>query len=317
MDPLNILTFPTHERYDTNLAKTDHTFYHWSEPGIKRWDEAMGRSPENIISLYDNYQTLPIDLIKNINIDLILVQSRERQYIVGKYLQGVLNCPMVVLEHTGPHPEWGENELFHYREMRGDENVFITEWSRDRWGWGDQDVTVIRHGVDTDLFKPDPTIEREPHVLSVVADFINRNWYCNYDLWKETTRGIPRKILGGTPGLSEVCTLSELIQAYSRASAFLQTSRYSPAPLVVLEAMACECPPVVYPSGLLPEVIRHRTNGFNWHDGALLRDAIETLLADPDLVKTMGVKARQTVKEMFPMGRFVSEWNKVFEEVVA
>ncbi|SVC32840.1 uncharacterized protein METZ01_LOCUS285694, partial [marine metagenome] len=36
-EPLNILTFPTHERYQTNMAETGHNFYMWQGKGIKPW----------------------------------------------------------------------------------------------------------------------------------------------------------------------------------------------------------------------------------------------------------------------------------------
>ena len=34
-EKLNILTFPTHERYETGLAKTEHNFYAYRAEGIK------------------------------------------------------------------------------------------------------------------------------------------------------------------------------------------------------------------------------------------------------------------------------------------
>ena len=51
-EPLNILTFPTHERYQTNLALTGHNFYLWQKPGtIKPWVKDYGDVPQNTILL--------------------------------------------------------------------------------------------------------------------------------------------------------------------------------------------------------------------------------------------------------------------------
>ena len=40
-DKLNILTFPTHERYESMLAKTGHNFYAYRAEGIKDWNEML------------------------------------------------------------------------------------------------------------------------------------------------------------------------------------------------------------------------------------------------------------------------------------
>ena len=50
-EKLNILTFPTHERYESMLAKTGHNFYAYRAEGIKDWNETYAKMPENYIVL--------------------------------------------------------------------------------------------------------------------------------------------------------------------------------------------------------------------------------------------------------------------------
>ena len=45
--PLNILTFPTHERYEQGLAQTGHNFYAYRAEGIKDWNPNYGQIPDN------------------------------------------------------------------------------------------------------------------------------------------------------------------------------------------------------------------------------------------------------------------------------
>ncbi len=45
-EPLNILTFTTHERYEHNLCKTGHNFYALNV-GAKTWDTDYAEIPEN------------------------------------------------------------------------------------------------------------------------------------------------------------------------------------------------------------------------------------------------------------------------------
>ena len=50
-EPLNILTFPTHERYETLLCQTGHNFYSYRAEGIKDWNTNYGEIPDNYILL--------------------------------------------------------------------------------------------------------------------------------------------------------------------------------------------------------------------------------------------------------------------------
>ena len=112
--PLNILTFPTHERYETQLAKTGHNFYSFHVKNSKKWNREQLPPPSN-------YHILPEEaLCEYINYDLILVQSKYWQYSVAQKLNSVLKLPIVVLEHTLPTPNAIKQEhIDMMRQMRG------------------------------------------------------------------------------------------------------------------------------------------------------------------------------------------------------
>ena len=152
-EPLNILTFPTHERYETGLAKTGHNFYGYRAEGIKDWNPNYGEIPENYRLLNSNLGARQIPL--HLDFDMVLSQNKFGQYQIAKQIANTLHLPLVSLEHTLPVPSWTDDMLVSLREMRGDINLFISEYSLSQWGWEDRnDTFVIHHGVDTKLFKP-------------------------------------------------------------------------------------------------------------------------------------------------------------------
>ena len=53
-DRYTILTFPTHERYETQLCKTGHDFYAFTSTDQKKWDTAYAELPDNYYLLPEN-----------------------------------------------------------------------------------------------------------------------------------------------------------------------------------------------------------------------------------------------------------------------
>ena len=50
-ESINILSFPTHERYQSNLSKSGHNFYLWQGDGIKPWVSDYAKVPPGTILL--------------------------------------------------------------------------------------------------------------------------------------------------------------------------------------------------------------------------------------------------------------------------
>ena len=303
----NILTFDTHERYQTQLAKTGHNFYSFRYQGCKTWNETFSKLP-------DNYYILPENVLyKSIDFDFILSQSKFGQFQVAKKIQQDFKLPIVSLEHTLPIDSWPEAQLKSFRSMSGDINVFISKYSKDIWDI-DQDADIIHHSVDTDLFKPNHNIQKSTTVLSVVNDFKNRDYCCNYSGWKRITKGLPVKLVGDSPGLSKPAeSVEELAREYQSTQVFLNTSTISPVPTALLEAMACGCAVVSTATCMIPEIIVNGVNGFISNDEEELTEYIKMILDSSYLRERLGIEARKTILEKFSEDEFVSSWNKVFD----
>ena len=308
-EPLNILTFPTHERYESMMAKCGHNFYAYRAEGIKDWNTTYAPIPENYFLLDPELGESQIP--DYVDFDVVLSQNKFGQYQIAKKMAGLLHVPMISLEHTLPVPNWSPSVLESTRNMRGHLNLFISRYSIDAWGWEEgKDTLVITHGVDTDLFKPNESVEREDHALSVVNDWINRDWCCGFGIWQNVIQGLPHRVMGDTPGLSEpASSTQDLVSAYQSSRIFLNTSTISPIPTVLLEAMSCGCAVVSTETCMIPEVIEHGVNGFMSNDINELKQYVVDLLNDEDLARQMGEAARETVVKRFSVDKFASKWD--------
>lgn len=301
----NILTFNTHERYQSQLAKTGHNFYAFMHEGAKEWYDGHAPMP-------DNYYVLPKNaLFPAINFDFILSNSKFGQFQVTQQINRALQLPVISLEHTLPIPSWPSNQLDSYQQMKGDIDVFITNYSKGEWGMSGE---VIYHSIDTDLFCPDPDAKREG-VLTVAHDFKNRDYALNYQGWERITKDLPRKVVGETEGLSKQSeSVEDLVKEYQNSLVYINPSTLSPVPTSLLEAMSCGCAIVTTSTCEIPKIIKNGENGFISNDESELRGYIETLLSDPELANKMGQEARKTIQEHFSEARFNEQWNKIFDK---
>lgn len=307
-EALNILSFSTHERYQTGLAKTGHNFYLLHGPGIKTWNNTYAPLPDNTYILNGE---IPVDL----DLDLVVSQNKWGQYPAAYHFASKYHLPLITLEHTLPTNQQMVQQLETYKNMVGNINVFISDYSVKAWQWEDvHNVEVIHHGVDTELFKPDNNSNKELHVLSVVNDFANRDEPCGFTLWKNVVSGLPYKLLGDNPGISKGIGPEELTKAYQTCRVFLNTSLISPVPTVLLEAMSCAAPVVSTNNCMIPEIIEHGVNGLLANTESEMRDYVELLLENEEYGRSLGEAARQTILDKFSLDNFVNKWGALFNK---
>jgi glycosyltransferase involved in cell wall biosynthesis len=305
----NILTFPTHERYESQLAKTGHNFYSFHLPKLKKWNKDQIKPPENYYILPESQ---PCEYIKY---DFILSQSKFWQFQVAQQLSPALNVPIISLEHTLPTPQTLNPEQLHaMRGMVGDINIFISEFSQKTWGIN-YNTDIIHHGIDSDTFAPIQEIKKENHILTVANDFINRDYCLNYKGWKRVTDGLPIKLVGDTKGLSVAASSTEeLVNDYNKCSVYFNSSTISPIPTSLLEAMSCGCAIVSTATCMIPEIITNGVNGFISNDENELREYLMMVMEDGNLRESLGKAARETILEKFSQETFISKWNNIFDQ---
>lgn len=308
--PAQVLSAPTHERYQTGLARTKATWWLFQHPSFKKWVSTYALPPPGTILLDGDLGVH--QLPREVELDVVLSQNKAGQFQLLSQVARQLHLPLVSLEHTLPHPHWPRSVLRQMNAMRGHLNVFISEYSRQQWGFED-DALVVHHGVDTDLFHPGDR-PRKTHLLSVVNDWKNRSWCCGFDFWREATSGLPVWVLGDTPGISRPARdVYELVEAYQEAAVFVNTSLVSPIPTALLEAMSCGCACVSTATCMVPEVVVHGENGLLARSPDEMRRHCRTLLEDPAMREELGRNARATVTKRFSMDQFVSRWDDVLD----
>lgn len=314
-DKLNILTFPTHERYESTLCRTGHNFY--SLPVGKTWDITYAEIP-------DNYHIIS-ELPSHIDFDIILSHtSCDRLQFAHDLLSNSKNQPInkitiPILRHTHVLPDIRldtEKQISSFKSIPVNRNSFISDYSRKAWGYNEHNSSVIEHGVDYDFWKCDGS-KRKNVCLSVVNDWPNRDWCCGFNLWKETTQDLPVAVFGKSPGFSQPANSVEHLRSiYSSSMIFYNTSLHSPVPTVLLEAMSCGCAIVSTANCMIPEIIQNKYNGLISNDPAELRSYLELLLKNPNIASKLGENARKTIEEKFGLKRFCENWNNLFHSTI-
>jgi glycosyltransferase involved in cell wall biosynthesis len=109
----------------------------------------------------------------------------------------------------------------------------------------------------------------------------------------------------------------ELAACYSACEIFALPSRGEGFGLVYLEAMARGKPVIGGAHGGAPEVIDDGRTGYlvQHGDAPQLATSIETLLANPELAREMGVRGRERVNRDFKFSVFAKSFKKILREL--
>lgn len=108
----------------------------------------------------------------------------------------------------------------------------------------------------------------------------------------------------------------ELVDIYSSADVVLAPSQYEPLGIVLLEAMACERTVISTNAGGPKEIISDGEDGFLIPpgDSDALAQRINALLADEDMRREMGRRARQKVLAKYDWAFIGEKVMRVYEE---
>jgi glycosyltransferase involved in cell wall biosynthesis len=121
-------------------------------------------------------------------------------------------------------------------------------------------------------------------------------------------------------GLEDVVFLpgiqTNAVDWFSAMDIFMMTSEFEGLPLSLLEAMSCECAVVATNAGGIKEVLVNSVNGFTaevdqWGE---LFYAMEFLLSDPILLKTVSLAARSRVIESFSIQTMVAHLESTYSQ---
>ena len=307
-----ILTFPTHEGYQTILDKTGHQFYMLALPGRKVWETKYRPIPEN-------HEQIPLVYDELSDVDFILSHERFGQLQTAIEISQRTRLPILHMEHIEPQMDrWNDDQFEELKSISGDINVFITNHNRGSWGFDDSGV-VIPHGIDTNIFSGWTGSDKQ-YVLYSVNQLEERDYFCGHKQWLEVKEKVQKempnvefRLVGNNPGISRaISDVNELVKQYNECSCYINTSQLSPIPMTLMEAMSCGCPVVSSAKQEIPRVI-NGSNGFCSNDTSEMSNKIIEILKNKDLAASMGAAAADTIRTNFSLESFLENWNRMFD----
>jgi len=190
---------------------------------------------------------------------------------------------------------------------------------------------VIPNYVETDRFSPLDNIEKEYDVLFLGRFTLQKNIKALLDAVKLLDvklaligEGSLKKIFQ-----KEYASLETRIEWIGRvpnrdlplylnkSRIFILPSFYEGHPKVLLEAMSCGLPVIGANSPGIREVISHSENGWLCEtDSDSIKNAINYLLANPDLCKTMGENARKFALENVSLDKVIEMEMDVYQSIM-
>ncbi|MFN3477868.1 MAG: glycosyltransferase [bacterium] len=229
--------------------------------------------------------------------------------------------------------------ILEYNLKKADK-IFSTSYAlaKETKLYTNKNVEVIPFGVDTELFKPlkVESIFDENDIVIGTIKTLEKIYGIEYlikafKMLNERYPSLPLKLLivGGGSLESELKNLcknfgiydkviftgkvsySDVIKYHNIIAIFVALSEVESFGVSVVEASACGKPVVVSNVGGLPEVVENGVTGFvvspkNPHEAA---NAIEKLIFNEDLRKSMGEEGRKRVIDLY-------DWNKSVEKTI-
>jgi glycosyltransferase involved in cell wall biosynthesis len=232
-----------------------------------------------------------------------------------------VDVPAVYVEHNTPRGDVADWR--HLLADRGDiPVVHVTAFNAAMWDNGDAPVRVIEHGI------PDPGALYSGTLESLAFtcnEPVRRARVAGTDLAARIARSVPVHVYGmKTDGVGTVITsglagAEELAQAdlhkrMSEHRAYLHPYRWTSLGLALLEAMTLGMPVLALAATAAPAAVPPGAGLVSADVDALAAHA-RTLVADPDLARAQGEAGRRHALEHFGLERFLSDWDRLLEEV--
>jgi glycosyltransferase involved in cell wall biosynthesis len=106
--------------------------------------------------------------------------------------------------------------------------------------------------------------------------------------------------------------------AYQAADIFVCPSIEDSGPMMISEAMLCETPVVAFNTGVAPDVIEHRVNGYlaRYRDNSDLAEGMRTLLTNDDPI-TMRASARSSAERLHVPRSVAERHVKLYQSLLS
>jgi glycosyltransferase involved in cell wall biosynthesis len=190
-------------------------------------------------------------------------------------------------------------------------------------------IEILPPGVDLDFWKPDGNRRGSlPRILFVGGDFHRKGGALLLEAFQALAPGtaelvlVTRSELPARPGVRVYNHMQpnspELIQLYQSCDIFVLPTQAEAFGIAAVEACAAGLPVIATRVGGLRDIVLDAENGYlvpGQDPGALTR-RLKTLIADPDLRRSLGQKSRQHANLHFDARKNTARMLEILMEIV-
>jgi glycosyltransferase involved in cell wall biosynthesis len=290
-------------------------FYGIQTQGMKTWEPRYRAIPQNyfLIDFKGDVRNIPHEWEP----DLILSHNLFANGKMCDDLSHYYNVPWVSIEHCACLCEGQGYQYYRELSARASAKVFISEWSRNNWGFKPEEAFVVHHGINYNKYAPSEK-PRSNVILSIGNQMRERGHLLGWDLLMEATKGLPLRIVGDNQGVSKSASCeNELIEIFQDSAIYFCPAQISPISHSLIEAMSVGCAVVAASTCAVPSMLTHGKDCLLGNDAATLRSHLMKLLNNPEERKRLGDAARQTVIDKFNIQQFLDGYKSIFEGAIA
>ncbi|HLR76246.1 MAG TPA: glycosyltransferase family 4 protein [Balneolaceae bacterium] len=306
-----VLTWHIHGNYLYYLSQADAEFYLPVRAG--RDNGYGGRAGS--FSWGKNVYEIAADEVEEINLDLILFQSRQN-YLQDQYeilSDEQRQLPKIYIEHDPPreHPT-------NTRHVVDDPEILlvhVTNFNDLMWNSNQTSTKVINHGV---MIPENAAYSgQKRRGIVVVNNLKKRGRRLGLDIFKYAREKVPLDLVGMNSkevGGSGEMPYQKLHQLTSQYRFFFNPIRYTSLGLAVCEAMMVGLPIVAPATTEMAVAVENGTNGYSDTDVDVLINRMKYLLDNPGEAQFLGNNAKAYAQNHFSIARFSSEWTQTFKD---
>jgi Glycosyl transferases group 1 len=309
---VRVLIWHVHGSWTTSLVQGPHDYLIPVLPG--RGEHGRGRArtwtwPQSAVEVSPEH-------VADAEVDVVLLQRPEELFGLAQHWLGGRvpgrDVPAVYVEHNAPQGRIAD--MRHpARDRRDLTVVHVTHFNDLFWDVGSTPTRVIEHGIVDPGYRYSGELER---VAVVINEAERRNRVTGTDLLGRFGRaasvdlfGIGASALGGAD-----LTQDELHDHIARRRLYLHPIRWTSLGLSLLEAMHLGMPVVALATTEVPDAVPPEA-GVVSTDVDVLVDATRHLMEDPESGRVMGKAARAAALGRYGLDRFLSDWDRLLEEV--